>query len=1351
MFRRRRLYASESHFSGKSGNSRTHGSCGDRRRHIAVCPFIASLAAVSDGNPKNPSPASGSGGPLKPKRHRVRRAALIVLALLVAFHRPLLIALVHAVAIKVAAKQNIQLSLRIEGTIFTNISLRDIRAMPNGNGPTPVENISIDEVTVHYSIPSLLRNGLSEFLSSYVLRNANIVVKPVEGTSEQKTDLASTLHGLIQQPALFSNHVELDNLNLVAHVPDGEFAVRGLTLFLDPVLPGSLDIVLLQVPKVRTWHDLKATGSYANRDLILSGLELDPQIIVQKFELDASQRAKGINRMDVQGAVFGGSADFSLQTTELPGKHRNNANNALAQIDSTVTGLSLEKVSQYFNVPTPAIGSVNDAGVHLTGDPNTPSSWTGSLTTDIGTVHAGSAVLDKATVRLDVTKGWATFGSTVFSGTNSVTVQADGQMPDSLDGFAGTAITGWLSISGNDLHHLAGGVTSGTVAGDGLFELKHDALRADLDVKASSVSSPDLDVSEAEVKVHLTKLLPSGTQSGTGSDTAPFDGLETQLDAHVTNIRAGAYAVDSADMGMTTRDGLVRLENAVAVRASNALSASGTYSMPRDLKSWATAPGTLSFSVNAPSITAFNAEPTLTGPNGNIQASGALANGPDGYSGTVTADVSELRMQDFAADGLKLHVSIARSIATIDTLTFNLNPTDGFSATGHVGLTQPFAYDGTVQANVRDLSKFNGLVASLKGGLAGGLNLKWRGAGDLSSLRSAGSLTGSLENGRIQGVQRINAAVAGSYSPEQVDFQTFGVTSSLGDVSAVIQARKDVLTVSQIAVKQGGRALLSGSFSLPLDLRTPRTPIPSNGPVFADLKTSVIAIDSFFPAGKAPASGTGQVTIAARGTIDQPDARVIVAGRGLTTKALATLPPVSLDADFTLLGTQLSLKAQVNEPVFTPIQIAGTIPLPLKKMLQEGGKPDPQSPVQLSVRVPQGSLAFLTRLVPVLRYVQGTAQASVDLAGTIAKPQLSGNAVLDLPAVRLSDPTMPSVSGFRGEVRFAGNRLTLGPFGGNLSGGRFDLTGGALFNDMTNPVLDFRFISNNDLILRNEAVTVRANSDIRLTGPLAAATVKGDIGITKSRFFKEIEILPLELPGRPAPKPPAMPATNPSIDTPPLRDWKFALKIHTVDPFIVQGNLANGAALIDLNIGGTGKAPTLDGTVRIENFVASLPFSKLNVNNGFVYFTKDDPFVPHINIQATSNLQDYNINVFIYGTASDPKTVMSSEPPLRQEDIVSLLATGATTANLNSGTGIAGRAAVLVLQSLYHKIFKSKPPTDNESFASRFKVDVGGVDARTGQQEISSSFRLSKQLYLIGDIDVGGDLRGMVRYLLTFK
>ena len=156
-------------------------------------------------------------------------------------------------------------------------------------------------------------------------------------------------------------------------------------------------------------------------------------------------------------------------------------------------------------------------------------------------------MMDKATMRLDVNKGWGTFGSTLFSGSNSVAMQATGKLPDSIEGFAGTAISGRLDISGNDLHHLAGGVTSGMVAGDGTFELRDNTLRASIGLKASSLSTNGLDLSAAVVNVKLTKLLRRPDRSGPASDATPFDGLQTELDAHVSGLEAGGYAVDSAD------------------------------------------------------------------------------------------------------------------------------------------------------------------------------------------------------------------------------------------------------------------------------------------------------------------------------------------------------------------------------------------------------------------------------------------------------------------------------------------------------------------------------------------------------------------------------------------------------------------------------------------------------------------------------------------------------------------------------------------------------------------------------------------------------------------------------------
>jgi TamB, inner membrane protein subunit of TAM complex len=117
-----------------------------------------------------------------------------------------------------------------------------------------------------------------------------------------------------------------------------------------------------------------------------------------------------------------------------------------------------------------------------------------------------------------------------------------------------------------------------------------------------------------------------------------------------------------------------------------------------------------------------------------------------------------------------------------------------------------------------------------------------------------------------------------------------------------------------------------------------------------------------------------------------------------------------------------------------------------------------------------------------------------------------------------------------------------------------------------------------------------------------------------------------------------------------------------------------------------------------------------------------------------------------------PEALFSSEPPLPQEEIISLLATGATREELTASNNVlAGRAATLLVQQLYRKIFKKGQPTKGESVFNRLDVDFGTVDPRTGQQKATARFKVNQHFLLIGDLGVGGDFRGMVRYLIRFR
>src|SRR5947208_15962414 len=79
---------------------------------------------------------------------------------------------------------------------------------------------------------------------------------------------------------------------------------------------------------------------------------------------------------------------------------------------------------------------------------------------------------------------------------------------------------------------------------------------------------------------------------------------------------------------------------------------------------------------------------------------------------------------------------------------------------------------------------------------------------------------------------------------------------------------------------------------------------------------------------------------------------------------------------------------------------------------------------------------------------------------------------------------------------------------------------------------------------------------------------------------------------------------------------------------------------------------------------------------------------PRIDLQGTSVIRDYTVRVYVYGTLDAPETIFTSEPPLAQEEIISLIATGATRAELSGNSNVlAGRAGMLLVQQLYREIF----------------------------------------------------------------
>jgi autotransporter translocation and assembly factor TamB len=312
------------------------------------------------------------------------------------------------------------------------------------------------------------------------------------------------------------------------------------------------------------------------------------------------------------------------------------------------------------------------------------------------------------------------------------------------------------------------------------------------------------------------------------------------------------------------------------------------------------------------------------------------------------------------------------------------------------------------------------------------------------------------------------------------------------------------------------------------------------------------------------------------------------------------------------------------------------------------------------------------------------------------------------------------------------------------------MNGRVTFPKLTEPTLDLKLKADSVLLARNDTLTARADADITVSGPIATATVSGNVAMTDSHILKNIDLIPIGLPGRPAPEPPSQ-RPQISFPNPPLRDWKFNVAIKTKDPVLIRGNLATGGAIADIKLGGTGLHPELQGTVRLENVEATLPFSRLQVSQGFLYFDPSDSMNPKLELHGTSVIRDYTVRVYVYGTMLSPEAIFTSEPPLAQEEIISLIATGATRQELSTGNVLAGRAAMLLVQQLYRKIVKKGEPTESNTVFNRLALDLGTIDPRTGQQQATVRFKIDDHFLLTGDVGVRGDFRGKLKYLIRFR
>ncbi|MEO6327023.1 MAG: translocation/assembly module TamB domain-containing protein [Thermoanaerobaculia bacterium] len=443
----------------------------------------------------------------------------------------------------------------------------------------------------------------------------------------------------------------------------------------------------------------------------------------------------------------------------------------------------------------------------------------------------------------------------------------------------------------------------------------------------------------------------------------------------------------------------------------------------------------------------------------------------------------------------------------------------------------------------------------------------------------------------------------------------------------------------------------------------------------------------------------------------------------------ATLPEVSGDAAMTAAGalkaadlTIYGKKILVAEPAgfrleagrlhFDHLVLRGTEAkagdVALSAELRLNGSVGVDEPRTLDVGAVGSFDAGLLRALAPDAEVSGRIAVDLRAAGTAAKPLLSGRIALDgvdfLP-LGSSDP----FGSITGNLIFVPGRVTTNAMTLLYSSGRIDLDGSAALDGIRPESI--RVNAHLSHVRRQIVEGFRAtiSGDIQLRGDRTIRSAQGDITLERGLYDADIGLSLGALLGKLRP--------SSSLPPPPTSFDSVALDIKVNAPpgsVEVRNNVAKLRASGDLAVRGSFGHPILWGQLEAEEGGRlELRGIRYELVSGKILFSNPTVIDPFYELEGRTTIRsregDYQVTVGVTGTVSRLSPTLSSDPPLSQGQIVSLITTGELpgTNTLGVPTG-------------------SAPVSSDESIVSAARDLIAGLVTQAATERTKSFFRLDR-------------------------
>jgi outer membrane protein insertion porin family len=312
----------------------------------------------------------------------------------------------------------------------------------------------------------------------------------------------------------------------------------------------------------------------------------------------------------------------------------------------------------------------------------------------------------------------------------------------------------------------------------------------------------------------------------------------------------------------------------------------------------------------------------------------------------------------------------------------------------------------------------------------------------------------------------------------------------------------------------------------------------------------------------------------------------------------------------------------------------------------------------------------------------GTAELDVSAGGAWSSPEVQGTVTIEDASLRLR--LLPqALTSLQARIVFDGRSLRVPGATAVMGGGDLTMSGEA---QLQGGLSDARFVlTGRDVTLAYPpGLRSRLDADLTLSGGPQSYRLAGDVRVVRGLYDLDLVFeQSLTAP------------TATSTDSPALRRFALDLRVEIQNAIQVRNNMTDLQAVGSFTVRGDMNAPAPVGNLEIEPAgKVYLSGRAFEIKSGRLTYRGN--WDPTVEIEATdlisgsdaNNLtSDYEVTVRLIGSMERPGLVMSSDPPLSEGQIVSLIATGRTDGGSAAlRVAVGGQAAALLAGRLTRRL-----------------------------------------------------------------